>query len=81
MSAKAIAEWKQVVRLDPRNAEAWALLGELYDRTGASRFRTFTTVIPINPSLYGPTTPGEARTHSFNVAVLSDVTWEDAESS
>ncbi|HUR96696.1 MAG TPA: tetratricopeptide repeat protein [Pyrinomonadaceae bacterium] len=31
---KAIAEWKQVVRLDPRNAEAWALLSELYDRTG-----------------------------------------------
>jgi tetratricopeptide (TPR) repeat protein len=31
---RAIAEWKQVVRLDPRNAEAWALLGELYDRTG-----------------------------------------------
>jgi tetratricopeptide (TPR) repeat protein len=33
---KAIGEWKQVVRLDPRNAEAWALLGELYDRTGRS---------------------------------------------
>ena len=33
-ATKAIAEWKQVVRLDPRNAEAWALLSELYDRTG-----------------------------------------------
>lgn len=31
---KAIAEWKQVVQLDPRNAEAWALLSELYERTG-----------------------------------------------
>lgn len=30
----AIAEWLQVVRLDPRNAEAWAHLSELYDRTG-----------------------------------------------
>ncbi|MEO8572497.1 MAG: tetratricopeptide repeat protein [Pyrinomonadaceae bacterium] len=32
--SRAIAEWKEVVRLDPRNAEAWALLSELYDRTG-----------------------------------------------
>jgi tetratricopeptide (TPR) repeat protein len=31
---KAIAEWRHVVRLDPRNAEAWALLSELYDQTG-----------------------------------------------
>ncbi|MEP7149305.1 MAG: tetratricopeptide repeat protein [Acidobacteriota bacterium] len=30
---KAIAEWKEVVRLDPRNAEGWALLSELYDRS------------------------------------------------
>jgi len=33
LGGKAIAEWKQVVRLDPRNAEAWAFLSELYDRT------------------------------------------------
>ena len=31
---KAIDEWKHVVRLDPRNAEAWALLSELYEETG-----------------------------------------------
>ena len=30
----AINEWRHVARLDPRNAEAWALLSELYDRTG-----------------------------------------------
>jgi tetratricopeptide (TPR) repeat protein len=34
IAAKAIREWKEVVRLDPRNAEAWAMLSELYDRTG-----------------------------------------------
>ena len=34
LGGKAIAEWKQVVRLDPRNAEAWALLSELYEKTG-----------------------------------------------
>lgn len=30
---KAIAEWKEVARLDSRNAEAWAFLSELYDKT------------------------------------------------
>lgn len=29
---KAITAWKDVTRLDPRNAEAWAFLGELYDK-------------------------------------------------
>ena len=33
ISAKAIEEWKEVTRLDPRNAEAWALLSEFYERT------------------------------------------------
>jgi tetratricopeptide (TPR) repeat protein len=33
ISAKAIDEWKEVTRLDPRNAEAWALLSEFYERT------------------------------------------------
>ncbi|HKP70192.1 MAG TPA: hypothetical protein VJV05_12975, partial [Pyrinomonadaceae bacterium] len=31
---KAIVEWQHVAKLDPRNAEAWAFLSELYDRTG-----------------------------------------------
>lgn len=30
---KAIAEWREIVRLDPRNAEAWAFLSELYERS------------------------------------------------
>lgn len=29
---KAIDEWKEVARLDPRNAEAWAFLAEFYGR-------------------------------------------------
>lgn len=29
----AINEWKQIARLDPRNAEAWAFLSEFYDKT------------------------------------------------
>ncbi len=30
---KAISEWKEITRLDPRNAEAWAFLSEFYKRT------------------------------------------------
>ncbi|MDQ4123059.1 MAG: tetratricopeptide repeat protein [Acidobacteriota bacterium] len=30
---KAIAEWREIARLDPRNAEAWAFLSEFYERT------------------------------------------------
>lgn len=48
---------------------------ELYDRTDSTKYRTFETQIMLNPSLYGPTTPGEARTISFDVAVLSAVAW------
>lgn len=33
---KAIAEWKEINRLDSRNAEAWAFLSELYGKTGKS---------------------------------------------
>ena len=32
-SQKAIAAWKEIARLDPRNAEAWAFLSEYYKRT------------------------------------------------
>lgn len=36
---KAIGEWKQIVRLDPRNAEAYAFLSELYSQTKQNRER------------------------------------------
>src|SRR5439155_1291090 len=28
-----VAEWKEIVRLDPKSAEAWAFLSEFYDRS------------------------------------------------
>lgn len=31
---RAIGEWKEVSRLDPRGAESWAYLSELYNRAG-----------------------------------------------
>jgi tetratricopeptide (TPR) repeat protein len=33
---KAISSWKEIARLDPRNAEAWAFLSEYYKRTNKS---------------------------------------------
>lgn len=69
VNADTDANWSPIVGRTVR--------AELYDRTDATRYRTFTTVVPINPSLYGPTTPGEARTFSFTVAVLSDVAWAE----
>lgn len=30
---KAINEWKEITRLDPRNAEAWAFLSKFYEKT------------------------------------------------
>lgn len=36
LADKAIAEWKEVARLDPRGAEPWAYLSELYFRTERS---------------------------------------------
>jgi predicted Zn-dependent protease len=38
-TAKAIAEWKEVTRLDPRGAEAWAFLSEFYWRTDKNEER------------------------------------------
>ncbi len=32
IGAKAIAEWKKVVEMDPRNAEGWAFLSAFYER-------------------------------------------------
>lgn len=67
VNSETDANWSALVGLTVR--------AELYDRTDASRYRTFNTQIMLNPSLYGPTTPGEARTFSFDVAVLSAVEW------
>lgn len=36
---KAITEWKEVARLDPRNAEAFAFLGEFYGRLNKNEER------------------------------------------
>lgn len=44
------------------------------DRTADTSYRAFTSVIPINPALYGIDEPGEPRTVDFSLPVLSAVT-------
>lgn len=62
---KSITEWKQVARLDPRNAEAWAFLSELYDRTGKtdesidSLKRWLSASTPVDSQFYQMLTGGQ----------------------
>src|SRR5688500_4929465 len=53
INADTHANWDALVGVTCR--------AELFDRTSdnvtGGKFRTFTTVVPINPALYGPTTP------------------------
>lgn len=48
----------------------------VWDRDEATEYRSFESQVTINPSLYGPTTPGEVRSHSFDIPVTSAVIWE-----
>jgi len=71
------------VTVNDETDSRWAALvgkrvrADLWDRTDSSKHRSFETQIMLNPSLYGPDTPGEARTVDFDVAVLSEVEWVD----
>lgn len=62
---KAIAEWKEIARLDPRNAEAYAFLSELYARTnntdeGIAALRKWVSAAaPISSGFYGRIFQGE----------------------
>lgn len=57
-----------------------ALVGEacefqVFDREDATKYRAFASEVPYDPSLYGSTTPGEAREHDMVVPVYGDVAW------
>ena len=55
---KAIAEWKEIARLDPRNAEAWAFLSALYGATKRPNDRIDAlkkwqaSATPLDPQFY-----------------------------
>ncbi|REJ78364.1 MAG: tetratricopeptide repeat protein [Acidobacteria bacterium] len=58
-AASAIDAWKQIVRLDPRNAEAWAFLSEFYDYTEQEEERItalrnwLSSAAPVDQGFYG----------------------------
>ncbi len=63
---KAIVEWKELARLDPRNAEAYAFLSEFYARTGKSDEslsalrKWVASAAPISSGFYGRIFQGES---------------------
>jgi hypothetical protein len=46
------------------------------DRGADPAYRKWQTMIPVDPSLYGTTTPGEVRTVDIDVAVLTSPEWD-----
>lgn len=65
LTLKAINEWKEVARLDPRNAEAFAFLSELYARTNKTEASIealknwLASAAPLNNGFYGRIFQGE----------------------
>ncbi|MDQ6786806.1 MAG: tetratricopeptide repeat protein [Acidobacteriota bacterium] len=65
-TAKAISEWKEIARLDPRNAEAFAFLSEFYARTNRRAEQTdalrrwLAAAAPLEPRFYQTITGGES---------------------
>jgi hypothetical protein len=47
----------------------------VYDRGDATKYRAFATQLDVDPSLYGSTTPGEAREVDIEIPVFGDVAW------
>lgn len=58
LAEKAVAEWKEIARLDPRNAEAHAFLSAFYEKTNrrdeqiASLKRWLASTTPLNTEFY-----------------------------
>jgi tetratricopeptide (TPR) repeat protein len=63
---KAIAEWNEIARLDPRNAEAFAFLSEFYAETNKNAERItalknwLAAATPISDGFYGRVYQGES---------------------
>jgi tetratricopeptide (TPR) repeat protein len=70
---KAVAEWKEVARLDPRNAEAWAFLGEFYDKLNKPQER-----IEALQKWLSSVPPVEARFYRKYMGEQADLSPENA---
>ncbi|HEX8367017.1 MAG TPA: tetratricopeptide repeat protein [Pyrinomonadaceae bacterium] len=70
---KAIGEWKEIARLDPRSAEAWAFLSEFYNRTDKNNER-----IDALERWLASATPLETRFYRTVMGMQQDLSPESA---
>jgi len=69
------------VAVNAETSSLWAPLvgtqveARIYDRNDSVDYRRFDTQIPADPSLYGATEPGEARTVEMDLPILSSPEW------
>ncbi len=70
---KAVTEWKEVTRLDPRSAEAWAFLSEFYDRTNKPEAK-----IDTLKKWLAAATPLETRFYRTMLGTQEDLSPESA---
>lgn len=88
-TTKAIAEWSEIARLDPRNAEAFAFLSEFYGKTNKNAERItalknwLSASTPISDGFYGRVYQGEslvpqAATVKLGQALLQDKQMREA---
>lgn len=68
MGAGTSARWSPLVG---KTVEA-----RVKDRGDGPSYRKFNTFVSVDPSLYGSTTPGEARTAELDFAVLTSPEWD-----
>lgn len=75
LTPKAIAAWKYITVLDPRNAEAWAFLSEFYQRQGKSKERIealqkwLASATPLDSQFYQRITGGRESLSPENASV------------
>ncbi|HEY0051152.1 MAG TPA: hypothetical protein VGB68_17795, partial [Pyrinomonadaceae bacterium] len=70
---RAIEEWKEIARLDPRSAEAWAFLSEFYNRTDKNSER-----IDALEKWRSSATPLETRFYRTVMGTQEDLSPESA---
>lgn len=74
-AAKAISEWKEVARLDPRNAEAWAFLSEFYGQTGLANDQIdalkkwVASAVPVESQFYRRVMAGQSDLSPENASL------------
>jgi tetratricopeptide (TPR) repeat protein len=73
---RAIEEWRHIVDLDPRNAEAWAFLSELHKRAGEpaehteSLKRWISSSVPVESQFYRRMMGGESSLSADTASIL-----------